>query len=163
MMLHINFELLNRILTILLNLCCSHDSTFMRSAQSCDVYAEKCCCSCKHLHKDYPFCTSYLVHSLRIERNPTLNKCFCDCCISTKVLAVCCFLLAACPRFVQMLALALPSIKYVIIQRKRRRDSQKETFRVCPSRPFCMSFLSLPARPLTADPAQSKSWTSHHS
>ena len=97
MMLRANFQLLNRILTILLHLCCSsiwprgprlaHDSTFMRSAQSCDVFAGKCCCSSKHLHKDYyPFFTSYLVLSIPIQRNPTLNKYFSDCSISTKVL-----------------------------------------------------------------------------
>jgi hypothetical protein len=38
------------------------------------------------------------------------------------------FLLAACQYFVQMLAIALPSIKSVIIQGKWRRDLQNETF-----------------------------------
>ena len=82
----------------------------------------------------------------------------------------CCFLLAACPNFVQVLALALPSIKTTIIRRETASgDSQNKTFRVHMrrSRPVCimMSFLSPPARPLSVDPAQSKSQScaTHHS
>ncbi len=94
------------------------DSTLMRSAQSCEVYAGKCCCSRKHLNKDYPFRTSYLVHSIPIQRNSTLNKCFTVSAIAAYP-QKCCFLLTACPHFVQMLVLALPSIISVIIQRER--------------------------------------------
>ena len=44
------------------------------------------CCSGKHLHKGYLIRTSYLVHSIPIQRNRTLDKYFGDCCISKKVL-----------------------------------------------------------------------------
>ena len=137
----------------------AHDPTFMLSAQFCDFNADKCCCSGKHLHKFFPFNSCYLVHCIPMQRNPTMNKC----CRSRGISQKCCLLLAACPHFVQMLALALPSIKSVIIQRKRRRNTLNKSFRVRRSRPFCMCFLVPPARPLTADPAQSKFWAAHHS
>ena len=127
------FQLLITIITILLHLCCrwppprlAHDPTFMRSAQSCDFYAEKCCCSGKHQYKSYPFRSCYLVNSIPFQRNPSLNKCRRLRGISQK----CFFLLVACSQFVQMLALALTLIKSVIIQRKRRR-SRKMNHSAC--------------------------------
>ena len=93
MMLRAKFQLLNRFLTIPLHLCCSsapprfaHETISMRSAQSCDFCAENCSCSGQHLYKSCPFCTSNLVHSIPMQRNPTFSKCFRYCCISTKVL-----------------------------------------------------------------------------
>ena len=69
-MLHTNFQLLNRILTILLHLCCSsasprvaHDSTFMRPALFCDFWAEKSCCSGLLLYKSNLFPSFYAFQS----------------------------------------------------------------------------------------------------
>ena len=132
-MLCANFQLLIPILTILLHLCCrwppprlAHDPTFMRSAQSCDFYAQKCCCSGKHQYTSNPICSCDLVYFHSLQRNPSLNKCLRLRGISQK----CFFLLVACSQFVQMLALALTLIKSVIIKREQHRDSQNESFRV---------------------------------
>ena len=117
MMLRAKFQLLNRVLTILLHLCCSsapprfaHETISMCSAQSCDFWAENCSCSGQDLYKSRPFCTSNLVHSIPMQRNPTIptsSKFFRYCCICTKVLLS---LFAACPHFVQMLAITLSAM-----------------------------------------------------
>ena len=49
------------------------------------------------------------------------------------------------------ITMIIPSIKSVITERKLHQDLQNEAFLVCQSRPVCISFLLLPALPLTAD------------
>ncbi len=100
LMLFANIQLLVPILTILLHLCCrrppprlAHNPTFMRSAQSCDFYAESFCCSGKHQYKSNPFRSCDLVYYIPLQRNPALNKCCCLRGISPKVLLSTCLLL----------------------------------------------------------------------
>ena len=131
----------------------------MLALQVCAIRTGICHYSMKIQYEANLKHTSYLFHSIRM-----LKKVPCNIFSAFAENAQkCCFLLAACPHFLQVLALALPSIKTTIIQRKRHWDSQNKTFHMRRSRPVCMSFRSPPARPLTVYPAQSKSWAADHS
>jgi len=162
---HANFQLLNRILTILLHLCCSsasprlvHDSTFIGPALFRDFYGKNCRQHVKTFNASMPFraCLFY---------QPQFQRRF----ISLKSVSAgawnslkCCILMAACQHFVQMLASAFASLKSVTRQRKRRLNWQIRMFRACRWHPVGMTFQSLPAHPLTAATAQSKSSAAHH-
>ncbi len=165
MLVHANFQVLNRILIILLHLCCSsasprlvYDSTFIDAALFWDFYGKNCHRPVKTSNASMPF-RAWLCYQ------PQFLKIF----ISLKSVSArawkslkCCILMAACQRLVQMLAKAFPFLKSVMSHRKRRLNWQIRIFQVCLWHPVVMTFLSLPAHPLTADTAQSKSSAAHH-
>ncbi len=107
-----NFQLLNRLLTILLHLCCSlapprlvHASAFKHSDLSWNFHAENWWCSCKLLYKLKLFSTFLLFLSFCRKRiSPFKSASAC-----VKKTVKCIFLLSGNPQFVQMLAIALAS------------------------------------------------------
>jgi hypothetical protein len=108
-----NFQLQNRILTILLHLCCSavpprlaHDFTFMCLARFCDFSAERCFCSGKQLYTAKPFRACNLFLSFFMKRISRMKSDSARADLSQK----CCILLSGIQHLMQMLAIALASM-----------------------------------------------------
>ncbi len=131
-MLHTNFQVLNRILTILLHLGCSsasprvaHDSTFMRSALFCDFWTEKICCSVKLLYESNLFTSFYAFQSSTRRYNLSIKSVSARAETSQKY----CILLSGREHFGQMMAIELASMLSRRAHPKRLRIIGIQTFR----------------------------------
>ena len=140
-----NFQLLNRILTILLHLCCSsasprvaHDSTIMRSDHFCDCNADKSFCSGKHLYKSKLLSTFLAFESLSRRRNCSMKSAAARADLSQK----CCILLSGIQRLVQMLAMALASVNASRTQPKRLGIISIRSCCACDANPRCVTLLA---------------------